>query len=175
MSRYRAESWIDPRVERRRSEIEGFGTFASAPIRAGEVVFIFGGDLFTDEDIAGGKVLKHSYIMVAEGQYLGHSVKAGITVDDFLNHSCRPNVWMLDEVTLVAMRDISAGEELAIDYVMYLEEDWTAPWHCHCGTPDCRGQVSGQDWRRPELQARYRGHFSPFVEQKIVAWQAQGR
>jgi hypothetical protein len=25
----------------------------------------------------------------------------------------------------------------------------------------------------PELQERYRGHFSPFVERKIVAWQLQ--
>jgi hypothetical protein len=173
MTEYRPESWVDPRVERRKSAIEGFGTFARAPIRAGEVVFIFGGDLVTDADVAAGRVIDHSYLNVAEGLYLGHRVDAGISLDDYLNHSCAPNIWMQDEVTVAAMRDIAPGEELVIDYVMYLPSGWVAPWPCRCGTSACRGTVSGDDWVLPELQERYRGHFSPFVERKIVAWQLQ--
>jgi hypothetical protein len=38
---------------------------------------------------------------------------------------------------------------------------------CRCGTALCRGQVTGQDWRRPELQERYRGYFSPYLQQRI--------
>jgi uncharacterized protein len=173
MTKYRKESWIDPRVERRVSDIEGFGTFAKAPICAGDVIFIFGGDLITDADVAAGKVIDHSYVNVAEGLYLGHRVEVGLSVDDFLNHSCQPNIWMQDEVTLIAMRDIEPGEELVIDYVMYLPSGWVAPWPCHCATAQCRGKVTGDDWMLPELQARYDGHFSPFVERKIITWQLQ--
>jgi hypothetical protein len=32
--------------------------------------------------------------------------------EHFLNHSCDPNVWMEDEVTLAARRDLGVGEEL---------------------------------------------------------------
>ncbi len=173
MTKYRHESWINPSVERRESKIEGFGTCARAPILAGEVIFIFGGDLITDADVAAGKVIDHSYVNVAEGLYLGHRVEAGLSVDDFLNHSCTPNIWMEDEVTLVARRDIAPGEELVIDYVMYLPSGWVAPWPCNCGTVNCRRIVSGDDWMLPELQERYRGHFSPFVERKIGEWQLQ--
>jgi hypothetical protein len=80
---------------------------------------------------------------------------------------------MEDEVTLIAMRDIIPGEELAIDYAMYLPSGWVAPWPCHCGTAQCREKVTGDDWLRPELQECYRGHFSPFIERKIVEWQLQ--
>jgi hypothetical protein len=38
---------------------------------------------------------------------------------------------------------------------------------CACGEAACRGQVSGQDWQNPELQARYRGYFSPYLERRI--------
>jgi hypothetical protein len=97
----------------------------------------------------------------------------GLAVDDFLNHSCDPNIWMADEVTLVARRAIAAGEEVLVDYAMYSSSDWVAAWTCHCGAPACRGKILGTDWQLPELQARYNGHFSPFIERKIAAWQLQ--
>jgi hypothetical protein len=29
--------------------------------------------------------------------------------------------------------------------------------------------VTGEDWRRPDLWARYAGHFSPYLERRIKA------
>jgi hypothetical protein len=40
---------------------------------------------------------------------------------------------------------------------------------CHCGASTCRRIVTGQDWRRPDLQEKYRGYFSWYLEQKIRA------
>lgn len=37
----------------------------------------------------------------------------------FINHSCDPNVWMLDEVTLAARRKVQQGDELTGDYAMW--------------------------------------------------------
>jgi hypothetical protein len=31
---------------------------------------------------------------------------------------------------------------------------------CHCGSARCRGKVSGEDWKLPELQQRYGNYFS---------------
>jgi uncharacterized protein len=40
---------------------------------------------------------------------------------------------------------------------------------CHCGAASCRGVVTGNDWQLAELQERYRGHFSPFINARIAA------
>ena len=82
-----------------------------------------------------------------------------------MNHSCDPNVWMLDQVTLVTRREIEPGGELTADYALWeADEGWVGRWECRCGASRCRGRVTGQDWRSRELQERYRGHFSPFIE-----------
>jgi hypothetical protein len=40
-------------------------------------------------------------------------------------------------------------------------------FNCGCGTALCRGQVTGNDWQLPELQARYEGFFSPYLQRRI--------
>ena len=34
----------------------------------------------------------------------------------FQNHSCDPTTWWVDDITLVARRDILPGEEITYDY-----------------------------------------------------------
>jgi hypothetical protein len=75
---------------------------------------------------------------------------------------------MQDEVTLAARREIAEGEELTIDYAMFeASEDWVPQWECCCGSALCRGRFTGVDWRRRDLQERYEGHFSPFINERI--------
>ena len=62
------------------------------------------------------------------------------------------------DIVLVAMRDISAGEELTTDYALFDDHDGTM--ECRCGTPPCRDTVSGRDWQRPDLQRKYGSYFS---------------
>jgi uncharacterized protein len=40
---------------------------------------------------------------------------------------------------------------------------------CNCGSPHCRRIVTNEDWRRPDVQERYAGHFSPFLNHRIAA------
>jgi hypothetical protein len=157
------ESWLDPRVEVRTSTIEGRGLFATAPIAAGEVVETLGGKLDADEDRSGLGPNAHSSLAIDEGINL---VQAGDDPVQYGNHSCDPNLWMADEVTVIARRPIEAGEELTIDYALQTGyEGWSMT--CSCGAPDCRGVVTGRDWRDPELQRRYAGHWSPFLQRRI--------
>ena len=57
------------------------------------------------------------------------------------NHSCAPNT-AFDGLNLIALRDISHGEELTLDYALSMS-DTSAPFACRCGAPACRGQISG--------------------------------
>ena len=69
------------------------------------------------------------------------------------------------QIVFAAMRNVAAGEELTIDYATTDDDDSESP--CACGAPACRKVLSGRDWQRPELQARYAGWFSSYLEARI--------
>jgi hypothetical protein len=83
----------------------------------------------------------------------------------FLNHSCEPNIGFGGNVVLVAMRDIAAGEELTTDYALF--DDHDEAMDCTCGRATCRGRIHGRDWRRLDLQERYRGYFAWYLERRL--------
>lgn len=64
------------------------------------------------------------------------------------------------------MRDISAGEELTSDYALF--DDYDGTMERRCGTPSCRGTVSGRDWQRPDLQRKYGSYFSAYLLRRDV-------
>jgi RimJ/RimL family protein N-acetyltransferase len=163
--------WTDPRVRAGASTIDGNDLYASTPIRAGEVVFVWGGGtIISDPElhamVASGR--RYSSVAIGENQHILWSA------DDpdaggpgGANHSCDSNLWMLDARTLGARRDIAAGEELTLDYALFsVAPEWRMD--CHCGSSRGRGVVTGNDWRLPELQRRYAGHFSPFINARIA-------
>ena len=69
---------------------------------------------------------------------------------------------------LVARRDIEPGEELTFDYATCDSSDYDE-FECLCDEPTCRGVVTGLDWAKPELQAKYDGWFSPYLARRIAA------
>ncbi len=83
-----------------------------------------------------------------------------------LNHSCNPNVGFRGEITFVALRDIKAGEETSFDYATGDHDDWQMA--CRCGADHCRGIITGFDWKRPELQRKYRGYFAAYLQAMIA-------
>jgi hypothetical protein len=163
--------WLDPRVVARPSPIDGLGLFATAPIAKGEAVGILGGRVIDDVELR--------QIAAARSKYNTAAIADGLNVlldDDEViargNHSCDSNLWMRDEVTLEARRDIAAGEEVTVDYALQTSlADWEMA--CNCGSSRCRRIVHGDDWMRPELQDSYRGHFSPFLNRRIGGMDAE--
>jgi hypothetical protein len=82
-------------------------------------------------------------------------------VGDFRNHSDDPNTWMEDEVTLVARRDVKAGEELTADYAMRKDEEHSiVPWDCNCGSSLCRGGSPAETGGWPNYRGATRGTSS---------------
>ncbi|MCG8493655.1 MAG: SET domain-containing protein-lysine N-methyltransferase [Sneathiellales bacterium] len=82
-----------------------------------------------------------------------------------LNHSCDPNVGIQGQVSFVAMRQIAPGEELSFDYATGDHDDWEMT--CQCGARECRGIITGYDWKIPALQQKYKGYFSTYLQEKI--------
>lgn len=157
-------SWISPKARKGApSAIAGRGLFALADIATGEVVAVKGGHVVDTEALAGlSEHLQNSEIQIAEGLHLVALAEAEYEpVMLFVNHSCEPNLGFRGNVVLAAMRDVAAGEELTTDYCLF--DTPAGPMACACGTPSCRKTVTGDDWRRPELQARYAGWFSTYL------------
>ena len=105
-----------------------------------------------------------------------------VDVASYMNHSCAPTCWFVQggeddeyEGLMVATRDLVPGDELSYDYCTSEDCDLTPAWDCHCGAAQCRGLIDPQDWRRPELQERYRGHFLPHISLEIASYQARLR
>jgi SET domain-containing protein len=163
-------SWISPKARKGvHSGIAGRGLVATKPIARGDVVAVKGGHILTTAELdALPEKLRNSDIQITDDLHL-----AAVTDEEyepvmlFVNHSCEPNVGFAGNVVLVAMRDIAAGEELTTDYAMF--DDYDGTMTCSCGTPSCRQVIDGRDWRRPELQRRYAGHFSWYLQRKIDA------
>ncbi len=168
MKSYKKESWIHPYLETRPSAIDGNGLFSTRGLPKDSVLVIFGGIILRQSDIQKGKFKKHSITGISENLWLGDPPDAPDSPDNYINHSCNPNLWMKDEVTLTSRYDILPNEELTVDYAMWIpDEDWIMKSECRCKTVYCRHVITGRDWRQPKLQKRYYGHFSPFLNRRI--------
>ena len=168
--KYLRTSWYDPRVEIRPSSIQSGGMFARAPFQPGETVAIVGGTLMTGAEFAAylTGVERWNAHQIGEDLHLVDLIQTPDVVQGSLNHSCDSNLWMGDEVTIIARRAIEAGEELTLDYALTTTQpDWALDQSCQCGSALCRGRVTGNDWRLPDVQARYAGHFVPYINKRI--------
>ena len=104
--------------------------------------------------------------IAGEGIFAATELAAGTAVAGALNHSCDPNTWFVGD-TLVTRRAVPSDEELTYDYAT--GDELERPLFCHCETYRCRQVVEPDDWRIPQLQQRYGGHFAPSVQKLIDA------
>lgn len=163
-------SWLSPKVEVREVAGKGLGIFARAQIDIHEIVVRFGGTIISLEDIRSGRVNTHSYIAISEDTFVGVPKGQPEQGDEFINHSCDPNLWMIDEITLAARRPIHIDEEVTADYGMWEYDTlWRPPWKCACGSKDCRGQITGSDYVLADLETRYCGNIAPFLRKRLRA------
>ena len=160
-------NYLTPLAETRATPGTNFGTFAIAPITAGTIVVTFGGAQMNrgifdthpvERRMRSLQIELDSFLLGPEERQLG----------DAVNHSCDPNCGMGNATQLVAIRDISAGEEITFDYAMSDASDYDE-FSCICATSLCRGNITSLDWKLPELQQRYNGYFSPYIVRK---WKA---
>lgn len=161
------ESYISPKTRKGLpSIIHNKGFFAVENILKNEVVAVKKGAILTAQQmqvmgIGGGVGLQvDDDLYIAPGS--PDEVEASMI---FINYSCNPNIGMKGSDTVVALRDINAGEELVIDYAMIANDNTKIT--CSCGSKDCRRTITGKDWMNSSLQKKYAGYFTNYIQRKI--------
>ena len=160
--------WRSPKVEVRASPLSGRGLFARESIGAGEPVAVKAGhvvDRVESERLA--DEIGDYALQIHDDLFLAPRTTA--EVDDtvvMMNHSCDANVGFAG-IVYVALRNIAADDELCHDYA--LARSGAYSMECRCGASDCRGTVTGDDWKLPQVRRRYGHHFMPHILGRILA------
>lgn len=153
------------------SAIAGCGTFAVRDLPQGTLLLVMGGQIVTLQEEANlPPKMQDAGVQIAADLVLSPISINDIGGINHVNHSCDPNAGFQGQMFLVAMRDITPGEEVTFDYAMCLGGGGT-PYQlqCGCGATRCRRQITERDWMIPELQTRYRGFFQPYLQAQIGA------
>jgi uncharacterized protein len=164
--RTRLNSYVSPKAEIRSSPVRGRGLFATDGFRPGEVAYVMGGYVFARQSSQSegcGPLFQRTEIQIADNLFIG-----AIHPDDCMiasNHSCDPNTAVQGQIVFAALREIAAGEELTYDWAT--TDDAMYAIECRCGSAACRRIITGKDWQQKDLQRKYRGLFSWYIEQKI--------
>lgn len=161
---------ISTKVKSGKSGVAGLGLFAAEKIKKDEVVLDFS---IGEQKIISSKEADELYkngfdymIQIADDRFLVTVQGPDQIERGYLNHSCNPNCGIQDTLKFVAMRDIAAGEELTIDYAIMESSDYS--FECKCGNENCRKIITGNDWKIKELQEKYDGYFSDYLQQRII-------
>jgi uncharacterized protein len=136
------------RIVVRRSSIHGKGVFATTHIPAGTRLIEYKGERISDED---SEYLytetTHTFLFMLENNEVIDGSRNGNNAR-WINHSCEPNCEASEEdgrVFIDALSNLEAGDEITIDYNLYLEARYTAAlkrqYACGCGTEQCRGTL----------------------------------
>ena len=125
------------------SSVSGYGIFAKQRIRKNEVIF-------TGEGLS-QRIISKRYVEAnwnekqkSDFKHYAYPVSSDVYIlwDENpvnwapQNHSCSPNT-AYDGLNVIAIRDIGEGEELTVDYALFIDESME-PFACQCGSENCR-------------------------------------
>lgn len=136
-------------LEVRMSPIHGLGVFARRSISSGQEIGRYAGKRHRTWEARGHDSQLTYLFGLTDGSVIDASDGGNAT--RHLNHACDPNCEAQEvklrgrriEVVFTALRDIDAGEEMFIDYLLCLDEsDDPSNYPCRCGTANCRGSMA---------------------------------
>lgn len=123
-----------------KSPIIGKGLFADEQIKKNEKISYIDGPIRVVRDFSNfnKKDYLASYNWIGVGRYSW--IDTATSPFRYINHSCEPNVAIIGKKTVIALEDISKGEELTMDYSLTeAGQDWSIS--CSCGTKSCRKKI----------------------------------
>lgn len=158
-----------PLIEVRKSRIHGTGVFARNDIPAGTRIIEYVGERVTKKESDrrynlsweksqngnGDKGIVYIFTLNSrydiDGEVWWNTAK-------YINHSCDPNCEtdiIKGHIWIIAMRDISNGEEISYNYGYDLEAWEDHP--CKCGSERCVGFIVAEEhWPRLRRLKRYK-------------------
>lgn len=89
-----------------------------------------------------------------------------ISIAWHMNHSCEPNIGFDKKYNFIAMKNIKKGSELFWDYC-YDETNPKFNLNCNCQTKNCRGVISGDDWKNAVKYKFNMQYVSPHVRSLV--------
>lgn len=158
------------------SPVIGNGVFATAQIKRGTIVVVR--DKF-DIILSMTEFSALPVLMQQEMEKYMYCDKHGNFVLSwdharYMNHSCASNTMMTDYGFEIAVRDISAGEEITSEYGLL---NVLEPYGLDCGCTNCRGQLRCDDLERYgdvwDLSVRESIQLALKVEQPLLEFLSQ--
>ena len=140
------------RVQVRKSGVHGKGVFALQPIRAGETIIEYIGEVITWKEALrrhphDPEQPNHTFYFHIDDKHV-IDANVGGNAARWINHACDTNCEADEDdgrVFIKATRDIAPGEELFYDYGLVIDEKLTKKlkkeYPCHCGSATCRGTL----------------------------------
>lgn len=128
------------------SRIHGLGLFAITAIKDGTRILPYRGEKIPQDESARRVAQGNAYIFAFNDRY-DIDGKSLTNTARYINHACEPNCHTISNIRtiwIVALRDITPGEELTYNYG-YGPEDY-AQYPCHCGAEQCCGYMLARQY-----------------------------
>jgi uncharacterized protein len=132
---------LAPGLAVKKSPINGKGCFATLRFTRGRKIADYTGELITNAE-ANRRANRRLLRICAINSRWSLDGSLGGNGTHYINHSCEPNSFMkilYGHIQFYALRDISPGEEITIDYESTLHSDRK---RCYCGAKTCRGTIN---------------------------------
>jgi uncharacterized protein len=128
------------------SPIHGQGVFARHRISSGARILEYVGQKISKAESLRCCEQQNEYIFSVSDRF-DLDGRVDWNLARFVNHSCEPNCEALlesERIWIIAVRDISPGEELTFNYGYDLEDYRNYP--CHCGSHRCAGFMIAEEF-----------------------------
>jgi uncharacterized protein len=159
-------SYLAPTATVRDSPMHGSGLFAVEPMAMGDIVAMNGGYIAerarheTRQPSLGPAARP-----LAAGCFIGPMTEAERAGGMICSHpACDPHIGVHGQIMFVAMRPLQPGEAVTHDWATPDAETYARP--CHCGAANCRGMMTGHDWRRREVPEKDQDDMSWYLQQQ---------
>jgi SET domain-containing protein len=139
---------VKVRVWVHKSQIAGLGLFVAQNIKKGTRIIQYIGEKISKDESTKRLAQGNAYLFTFNDRYDidGKTLK---NTARFINHSCDPNCEVditSRTIWIVALRDITDGEELTYNYGYDFEPDSYQDFPCHCGANTCCGYILAQQY-----------------------------
>lgn len=132
--------WINPNTDVKENHVHGLCRYTNADIEKDDVIFVAGGIAINNQETTWYKGLLVDKHFVLD-------LPTGSNFEAYVNHSCNPNVYIDGQIVFRALRKINKGEFLYVDYGTFMLTKKNPIDPCNCGSPKCRGKVTGEDYK----------------------------
>jgi SET domain-containing protein len=134
---------LAPGLAIRKSAIQGKGCFATRAFTARKKIAEYSGERISNAEAKRRAFRAKLRICEINNRWSLDGSRGG-NGTHYINHSCQPNAYMkilYGHILFIALRDITPGEEITIDYESTLHSDSK---RCICGADTCRGTINKQ-------------------------------